>query len=256
MSREYRKVIQENIKLHKSEAYFYEVQHPGIFNFFEQRRIRKEVMKIKESLLTKTKTICLDLGSGTGNLARHLNSAGFEVIACDISYHMLKQNQTTHKVLCESNYLPIKNEACHVIATYSVFHHLPNVPQTLKEICRVASKSSILYFDSEPSTRKKRKRNRTVRLITQSPAYIVWLLTKPKFLKRFIEYIMCGRKSHLSYVQNVKFELTNGNPVNETQIIEVLRKNGFIIEMKRYGTGTLIKAKRQIVSQDESTQFA
>ena len=85
MIQNYMKTTKENIKLHKGEEYFYEVQHPEIFNCLEQRRIRKELMKIKEDTLLKEKVTCLDIASGTGNLVRHLRSAGFKVVACDLS---------------------------------------------------------------------------------------------------------------------------------------------------------------------------
>lgn len=139
MARDYRKIVEENIKLHKSEAYFYEIQHPEIFNLLEQRRIRREIKKIQED--PSRDRLCLDLGSGTGNIARHLTSVGFETVACDLSSDMLKQNPTPNKVLCESTFLPFKAESFDVIVAYSFFHHLPDLYKALTEICRVSSKT-------------------------------------------------------------------------------------------------------------------
>lgn len=231
-----RKVFEENIKLHKSEAYFYEIQHPEIFNILEQRRIRNEVKKLSDTFSSKKELICLDVGSGTGNLARHLKSE-FNVIACDLSRDMLLQNETEYKVVGEAGHLPIRNGICDLITSYSLVHHLPNVYKVLEEIQRVSTNSSVLYFDHD-SFVKADKSNGFIEMI----AYVIWLLQNPCLLKRLLEYALWGRRKHLRYVKKVDRKLTDGNPVNTAAIRRKLIIDGFKVELAVYETGSFLKA--------------
>lgn len=248
MKEVYLKIVKENIKLYRLEAYFYEIRHPEIFNFFEQRRLKKEVDKIKGDFLMvkKNNIVCLDVGSGTGNVARYLTSANFEVVGSDLSIDMLKQNNSKHKVACESCYLPFKDNTFNIVTTYSVFHHLADSKKTLEEICRVSAEICTLYFDHDPFVKgKKIEFIRSVGML----AYFVWLLTKPKFLIRFFRYVLLNRKN-LKLEKRINYTLTDENPVDTGEIIRIVKNHGFVIRVKDYGTGSLIIAKRKDVCSE------
>jgi len=202
-------ILEENIKLHKSEAYFYEVIHPFTFNFVRQTRLRNEAIRVRKFLNKGNCVVAVDIGSGTGNVAKHLETVGFEVVACELSKDMLKMNNASHRVLCDATFLPLKNNCASTVAAYSAFHHLPNPLQTLNEVCRIASNHCALCFyeisrESIPNQKK-------VALLL---SYFVWLLSKPSYFMRLLEYLFYGRKAHLSYIRHIDFSLTEGNLVN------------------------------------------
>lgn len=143
-------IQKENIRLHKTQAAFYEVTHPEIFNIFEQRRLRGEIEIIAKDLHRKENVVCLDLGSGTGNIARHLQHLKLDVVACDLSIQMLKHNPSKYKVCCDATQLPLKDKAFVLVTSFAFFHHIPHSLTTVKEICRVSKENSKLYFDHDP----------------------------------------------------------------------------------------------------------
>lgn len=239
MKESYKKIIEENIKLHRSEAYFYEIQHQEIFNYFEQKRLRREMKSIVREL-SLSSFFALDIGSGTGNISKHLSFFGVKTVACDLSEDMLKYNKNKYKVVCDACHLPFKKGSFELVTTYSVFHHLPNLKKGLEEICRVAAKHSILYFDHDPFIQKEIKSKE----IFQHSGWVLWLLTKPGLWIRFLEYMVRGRKWHLQNIKKCDWGLTDGNFVSPEEIINILKVNGYAVELNNYGTGSYIKAKK------------
>jgi SAM-dependent methyltransferase len=235
-------IIEENIALHKFESSFYVIKHPEVFNLFEQKRLKEECKVIFSYLRgnKNTRLFCLDIASGTGNLAYHLIHAGFEVFVCDLSRQMLKQNPSKNKVICEAGYLPFQENSFDMISTYSVFHHLPNTKKTVEEICRVSAESSILYFDHDNFLSIKEEQNR----LSRSLSYILWLLINPRFWGRFFEFLLWGRKKMNIDFTHINFKLTDMNPVNTRKTIETLKENHFIVAIKNYGVGSQIIARR------------
>lgn len=238
MRKSYKKIIEENVKLHRLEASFYEIQHQEIFNYFEQSRLRKEMKSIVQEL-SPGPSFALDIGSGTGNLTKHLNFFGVRTVTCDLSEDMLKYNRNKYKVICDACYLPFKRGSFELVTTYSLFHHLPNVKKALEEICRVATKHPILYFDHDPFIQKEIKSKE----LFQHIGWMLWLLTKPEFWIRFLEYIMWGRKWYLENIEKCDWTLTDGNFVSTEEILSILKSNSYIVEINYYGTGSYIKAK-------------
>jgi len=243
------KIITENLKLHRSEAEFYEIIHEEIFNLPEQRRLKREVKK----LFTEANGFkpALDLGCGTGNMSRHLLEAGFSVTACDLSPDMLHNfTLKANKVLCEAGALPFKSGSFPLITTYSFLHHLPDLESTLHEICRVANRSAILYFDHEyypnqcgdPATSSDRKPAKLFLLIGQ----LLWFLSRPEYLKQLIKFLLGGRRKHHKYLKQVDFNLTERTLEDRDKIIQILQQNDFTItEIKDQKQRCLIKARRQ-----------
>jgi len=246
----YKNVVMENIKLQRLEAFFYEINHPEIFNFFEQRRLRREIRAIAKNL-SPMKTIALDIASGTGNVARHLQSFGLEVVACDLSFDMLKRNDSRYRIRCDVGYLPFKSNSFNLITTYSAFHHFPDFTIALKEICRVSTKSCILYFDHDPFIKGNTKTKCNIfysfmRKLVQIMGWWLWLLTKPIFWIRFFRYLVGGRRRHLRLLRDINTKLTEINPLDADEISKILRNNLFVVQVKKYGITSLIRAKRKI----------
>ena len=87
----------QNIEYHRTEAHFYNATHPEIYNLAEQKRLSRQIHKLVAELAPSLPV--LDLGSGTGNIAEKVQRRGVQVIACDISTDMLKENKAKHKVI-------------------------------------------------------------------------------------------------------------------------------------------------------------
>ncbi|MCL0092289.1 class I SAM-dependent methyltransferase [Dehalococcoidia bacterium] len=242
--RESKSVLQQNIELHKHKAYFYDAIHPEIFNIFEQRRLRRELRKLKGEVNPLLPV--LDIGSGTGNLVHHLQHLGLNVVASDLSAEMLKENPARHKVVCDAGHLPFKDSCFGAITTYAVFHHLPEIRSALKEICRVAAGSCILYFDHDPfvPTTEKQKGRYPFTLVDLA-GWLIWLLLHPKYWKRLVEYAVHGRKKHL---QNLK-ELTQAESdevLDMDSILKTLKEHQFQVYLHNYGNSTLLKCRRML----------
>ncbi len=93
----------------------------------------------------------LDIGAGTGRLTNYLNllagSSG-QVIAEDISDQMLKiarnsvhNNDNCNWVCADACFLPFKESFVDKIICYSVFPHIPQREQALREFYRVLNKT-------------------------------------------------------------------------------------------------------------------
>jgi len=232
-------VTSENLKLHRTEAYYYEVQHPEIFNMKEQTRIRTELDNLKVQ-----PGVCLDIGSGTGNLVRHLNNIGLSTVACDLSRDMLKHNKAMYKIVCEAGHLPFKDSLFKMVTTYSVFHHLPQPTRVLDEVCRVTTNNSVLFFDHDfgPADKKLTKIRRSQ---TYLPGYFAWLFVHPKSLLRLSVYVVYGRRKHVQNLRRVNLKLTDGNPSSIESVKEQLLHNGFSVEIVDHEATKLLRAWRR-----------
>jgi len=251
--REPKSVLQQNIELFKDLACFYDALHPENFNIFEQRRLRRELRKVKEE--SNPSLPVLDIGSGTGNLVHHLQHLGLNVVASDLSAEMLKENPARYKVLCDAAHLPFKDNCFGAITAYSVFHHLPDIRSALKEICRIAAGSCILYFDHDPfvpTTEKKKGRYHFT--LVDFAGWLIWVLLHPKYWKRLVEYAVQGRKKHL---QNLK-ELTQAETdevLDTDSILKILKEHQFQVYLHNYGKqdmSALLKGRRMLNLEQET----
>ncbi|MGA2973231.1 MAG: class I SAM-dependent methyltransferase [Candidatus Bathyarchaeia archaeon] len=156
------KVWQANVSVHAKEASIYDDIHEEIFNFIEQRRLRKALARAS-SLATCKNRLALDFGCGTGNLTSKLLDLGWKVVAADISDSMLTILRQKLPEACSSRRLQIvkiaskelefPDEHFGMVAAYSVLHHLFDYMHTIKEMCRVLDKGGVLYLDNEASDR-------------------------------------------------------------------------------------------------------
>ena len=94
-------------------------------------------------------SLVLDVGCGTGNNTLLLSSTiQARVIGLDISNGMLqkayeKQSQIPF-VQAPADCIPITTESLDFVYMTEVLHHLPAIPATLHEICRILKKSGSL----------------------------------------------------------------------------------------------------------------
>ncbi len=242
-------ILEQNIRLHQVEAYFYNSIHPEDFNLWEQRRLKREIEQLSKDIDRSLPV--LDLASGTGNVATHLANNQCYVIACDLSIEMLKENHAKHKIRCDISKLPFRSGCFSAITAYSVLHHLPNPSEAFNEVTRVAAPQCTLYFDHDhffPSNR------RTIGhydfTFTDIIGWILWLAIRPKQLWRLAQYAFWGRKKHLENM-NALLEAENHDRVSAKQLTNILESSGFIVSLTKYKNGSYLKASRCHLKRQE-----
>jgi ubiquinone/menaquinone biosynthesis C-methylase UbiE len=245
MTQQERAIWEENLKLHKSEAYYYEVQHPEIYNFVEQRRIRSLIKALRQTVKLRN-PLCLDLGSGTGNLLSHIEVAGFDPVACDLSPDMLRYNKAANRILCEVAHLPFRDGVFTLITAYSLFHHLPCLSTALQEMCRVSACCSRFYIDHEPFCSIHKCETRIRSPLQRNPFqllnFMLWIMSKPAIVIKFLRYVFYGRTKHLHYIKGVNFQLTDRSYVDLAIITKMIEEHGYIVKAQTYKTGKLLVA--------------
>lgn len=156
----YEQILEENRWLHAIEACVYERLHPEEFNWFEQRRITRDLAFICRRLPAGGKM--LDVGCGTGNLARKLLAlSSHDLYAVDISPEMLsvferglvERDKKRVHVICAGvdEYIGECREKFDLIAMSSVLHHFPGYLQTLEMIAGMLNDNGWLYITHEPT---------------------------------------------------------------------------------------------------------
>ena len=157
------KILKANVAVHKSEAKYYELMHPEVYNKFEQKRVISS-LKIVDKLVavdSDRKKRALDFGAGTGNLTGKLLQMGYHVTALDISTEMCTILEKKYKPYLESEKLVIVNSPiedvsfnrCNfdLIACYSVLHHLPDYVNIVERFSGFLRKGGVMYLDHEGS---------------------------------------------------------------------------------------------------------
>lgn len=236
-------VLEQNIRLHRTEAYYYVSTHPENFNIFEQRRLRTEIRRLAKKMAPRAKV--LDLASGTGNVAEAFRHTGVSVIACDLSAEMLRENRAEHRVLCDITRLPFRDGSFSGVTAYSVFHHLPDPAGTVKEATRVSGPNSVLYFDHDrflPSTR--RTLGHYPFTLTDLLGWVLWLSIRPRRLKRLAEYLFRGgRREHIRVSGQVD-QAESHDRVKTPELVSILEEHGFRVRLAAHGGGSYLEAIR------------
>jgi ubiquinone/menaquinone biosynthesis C-methylase UbiE len=83
-------VREENRQVYAAEAKTYDVLHPEVWNWYEQKRYHR-LVKDTLAILNKKNPVIVDVGAGTGNLTLKYLSAGCRLISIDISKQMLSE---------------------------------------------------------------------------------------------------------------------------------------------------------------------
>lgn len=120
-----------------------------------QQEIGRRLLE-RLDLLTINPHFILDLGSGTGFLAKALTKkyTSSHIINLDIAKEMLsfsKQTsaQETAFYLCaDGEHLPIKSQSIDLLVSNCVFHWFANPQQALKEMLRVLKPEGLLFFST------------------------------------------------------------------------------------------------------------
>jgi ubiquinone/menaquinone biosynthesis C-methylase UbiE len=113
-----------------------------------------------EYLELPTSGILLDVGGGTGRIARSLVGFVPKIIVADSSIGMLNQAKkeiALTTVRLESENLAFANSSIERIIMVDAFHHVRNQPRTLAELWRVLKPGGILLINEPDYTKIKIK---------------------------------------------------------------------------------------------------
>jgi SAM-dependent methyltransferase len=119
----------------------------------------------------------LDLGCGTGDLARFLSRAGFNVVGCDVSASMLTKAATTDpvgtaewvKLNPDWQVLPFPDGAFDAVVTSSVLEYVGSPAAVLAECARVVQPGAVVLATVPDLTHPVRWLEGMLHLVTILP---------------------------------------------------------------------------------------
>jgi SAM-dependent methyltransferase len=152
--------IAHNRAAHDRVAGAYDSRHPEIFNDVEQARLASVLARVVPRAGGGGSTVrALDVGSGTGNLTRHLLALGAHVTAADLSPKLLNEvarrfagsGRLELQRLNGTDLRPLASGSFDLVATYSVLHHVPDYIALVREMARVTRPGGLVMIDHERS---------------------------------------------------------------------------------------------------------
>ncbi|MDP3997007.1 MAG: methyltransferase domain-containing protein [bacterium] len=112
---------------------------------------QKTFDRIESSVVFQPLDQVIDLGGGTGRIAKFLVNKVQKVIVVDASDGMLKQCLQRHPELscvrAEAQNLPFANDSINKVIVVDSFHHFQNQKQVVKEIRRVLAKNGEVVIE-------------------------------------------------------------------------------------------------------------
>lgn len=112
--------------------------------------VTEDILRVMSTVLSRDGTI-LDLGTGTGRLARPLQGRGFDIVGLDIAERMLKKAQgkgIVNLLRGDACFMPFRDQVFDTTLSVHVLHLIPNWRIALKEIARV-TRSSLVSLISD-----------------------------------------------------------------------------------------------------------
>jgi len=134
--------------------------------FFESLRslpfIPQDTQRSQEKLLSfsllvfllnpKTNEIIFDSGAGSGWTSKFLSKIGCEVISSDINFDYVREGLSDtresfyHRLVCDSENIPIKSNLVDSIFSYDSFHHMPNKPKCIENFFNILTNGGKIVF--------------------------------------------------------------------------------------------------------------
>ena len=195
-------VKRANIRHHDVEAELFEKVHPEGSSLYERAKVLESLAFIARNSISYD--VCVDVGCGTGFVT------GFElplykmVIAVDISRRMLEvvrkrfgNFDSLNLIVCDAEFLPLKDEVADFVSVSSVLHHLPKPLNSLTNIARILKEGGLLYITREPNFQRLRRFSdffdqvivkKFVKLIQRLPVFRFELKPMPNIVVDGLDY--------------------------------------------------------------------
>lgn len=102
--------------------------------------------------------VLVDVGCGGGLLAPHLAGKGYRHIGVDLASSALEQaaGHGVRVVRGNATALPLPDRCADVVSAGELFEHVPDLPATVREACRVLRPGGVLVADTLNATRLAR----------------------------------------------------------------------------------------------------
>ena len=155
---EQREAVALNIRAYRKAWRDYDAKHGEIFNPIEQRRLRAVLERARAEVRSGAAAPlrALDLGSGTGNVTRHLVELGFDTTASDVSPDLLRVVSerlpgVRTELIDGLGLSTFADASFDLVTAYSVLHHVPDYLAMVGEAVRVLRPGGVLVIDHEAS---------------------------------------------------------------------------------------------------------
>lgn len=233
-------VQEENARVYAALASTYDIAHPEIWNWFEQRRTWQLVDAALGGQPRTTKRI-LDIGAGTGSISLKFLDRGATVLSIDIAPEMLDRlvakvkpgalDRISIEAATAESVLS-RPERYDGICFSSVLHHIFDFEGVLRAAAQSLAPGGFLLSMHDP--------------VVQTPPSRTRFLAH-RLLGRIDEAIYKSRMAHRGIQLNdfpddavAEYHQSSGE-FDFRQILEVLREEGLVLEMfetyvsRRYG---------------------
>ncbi len=137
---------------HQKEINIFFDHHAPHWDSYTDEDNLKKAQKLLDKVEIKHNNTVLDVGCGTGILLPYLwgrlKHQGI-LIEVDISQEMVRHGKMKfkdipcHWLITDAHYLPLKTEIVNVVICFSIFPHLINKEQAIKEHCRILKKGGL-----------------------------------------------------------------------------------------------------------------
>jgi 2-polyprenyl-6-hydroxyphenyl methylase/3-demethylubiquinone-9 3-methyltransferase len=103
---------------------------------------------------TRRGAVLVDVGCGAGLLAPHVAGKGYRHVGVDVTRSALEQAAAhgVTPVLGDAAALPLADRCADVVAAGEILEHVPDLPATVAEVCRVLRPGGLLVLDTLNAT--------------------------------------------------------------------------------------------------------
>jgi len=147
-----------------------------IYNSQYHEEQRKKYRTALETLPASKDNRILDVGCGTGLFTEEVVELGSFIVGVDCSKNMIKKakqeygNRGNSFLCADADYLPFLGRAFDRVFSFTLLQNMPNLEETVVEICRVAKIGSWVVLTA---TKKKFRRSSFLNVLNKGGLAVI-----------------------------------------------------------------------------------